>query len=130
MLLAIASTAGVPFVVAVAGTTDEVMSVGAVAVVVFTVIPLAVGIAIALAVATRVRRVVRVLQTLAVVVAVGSVPLPLAAAIDTATGVVLAVMHLVVGAAYIAAIQPANQLAGRRSRQGQLVDRLDGTTSE
>jgi hypothetical protein len=82
-------------------TGGPAFQVGVVLVVLATLVAFAAGsVALALA-ARRSRRWVHVVTAAAVVIAVGSVSGPLSAAVDTATGLLLAAMHLVTGAAFV-----------------------------
>jgi hypothetical protein len=80
-----------------------VMQVGVVSVVLTTLLAFAAGWAVLLLAARRSRRWVRVVMAAAAVVAVVSTAGPLSTALDTATGVLLATMHLITGAAFLAA---------------------------
>ena len=80
-----------------------VMQVGVVSVVLTTLLAFAAGWAVLLLAARRSRRWVRVVMAAAAVVAVVSTAGPLSTALDTATGVLLAAMHLITGAAFLAA---------------------------
>ena len=80
-----------------------VMQVGVVSVVLTTLLAFAAGWAVLLLAARRSRRWVRVVMAAAAVVAVASTAGPLSTALDTATGVLLATMHLITGAAFLAA---------------------------
>jgi hypothetical protein len=76
--------------------------VGIVLVVLTTLVTFAVGSAVLALAARRSRRWVRIVMAAAAVFAVVSVGGPLSAAHDTATGALLATMHLVTGAAFVA----------------------------
>jgi hypothetical protein len=78
------------------------MEVGVVLVVLTTLLTFAVGSAVLALAARRSRRWVRVVMAAAAVFAVVSAGGPLSAAHDTATGALLATMHLVTGAAFVA----------------------------
>jgi hypothetical protein len=78
------------------------MEVGVVLVVLTTLLTFAVGSAVLALAARRSRRWVRVVMAAAAVFAVVSAGGPLSAAHDTATGALLAAMHLVTGAAFVA----------------------------
>jgi hypothetical protein len=80
-----------------------VMQVGVVSVVLTTLLAFAAGWAVLLLAARRSRRWVRVVMAAAAVVAVVSTAGPLSTALDTATGVLLAAMHLITGATFLAA---------------------------
>jgi hypothetical protein len=76
--------------------------VGIVLVVLTTLVTFAVGSAVLALAARRSRRWVRIVMAAAAVFAVVSAGGPLSAAHDTATGALLAAMHLVTGAAFVA----------------------------
>jgi hypothetical protein len=78
-----------------------VSQVGIVLVVLTTLLTFAVGSGLLAAAARRSRRWVRAVLVAATLVAVVSAGAPLSAAQDTATGVLLATMHLVTGAAFL-----------------------------
>jgi Family of unknown function (DUF6069) len=88
---------GVSFMVSSAFMTQ----VGIVAVVLTTLLAFAVGSGLLALAARRSRRWVRAVLIAAALVAVISAGAPLSAAQDTATGVLLATMHLVTGAAFL-----------------------------
>jgi hypothetical protein len=75
--------------------------VGIVMIVLTTLLAFAVGSGLFALAARRSRRWVRAVLTAAAVFAVVSAGAPLSAAQDTATGVLLATMHLVTGAAFL-----------------------------
>lgn len=89
--------AGVSFTVSSAFMTQ----VGIVAVVLTTLLTFAVGSGLLALAARRSRRWVRAVLIAAALIAVVSAGAPLFAAQDTATGVLLATMHLVTGAAFL-----------------------------
>jgi hypothetical protein len=80
-----------------------VMQVGVVSVVLTTLLAFAAGWAVFTLAARRSRQMARVVMAASAVVAVVSVAGPLSTALDTATGVLLAAMHLITGAAFLAA---------------------------
>jgi hypothetical protein len=80
---------------------DIPTKVGIVLVVLATLLAFAVGSGLLALAARRSRRWVRAVLVAAAVVAVVSAGAPLAAAHDTASGVLLAAMHLVTGAAFL-----------------------------
>jgi hypothetical protein len=80
-----------------------VMQVGVVSVVLTTLLAFAAGWAVLTLAARRSRQVVRVVMAAAAVIAVVSTAGPLSTALDTATGVLLAAMHLITGATFLAA---------------------------
>jgi hypothetical protein len=89
--------AGVSFAVSSAFMTQ----VGIVSIVLTTLIAFAVGSGLLALAARRSRRWVRAVLIAAAVFAVVSAGAPLSAAQDTATGVLLATMHLVTGGAFL-----------------------------
>jgi hypothetical protein len=89
--------AGVSFTVSSAFMTQ----VGIVAVVLTTLLTFAVGSGLLALAARRSRRWVRAVLIAAALIAVVSAGAPLSVAQDTATGVLLATMHLVTGAAFL-----------------------------
>lgn len=100
LVLGTASLAGADLVAAGPPGTEP-MRIGVAAVLVSTVAPLLLGgIAHAL-VGRRWPRMGRVLRWTAVVVAIGSIAAPLGAAHDLATAAALAIMHVVVAAAWL-----------------------------
>ena len=78
------------------------MQVGVVAVALTTLLAFAVGWAVFVLAARRSRRWVHIVMAAAAAFAVVSAAGPLSAAQDTATAVLLAAMHLVTGAAFLA----------------------------
>jgi Family of unknown function (DUF6069) len=80
-----------------------VMQVGVVSVALTTLLAFAAGWAVLTLAARRSRQFVRVVMAAAAVIAVVSTAGPLSTALDTATGVLLAAMHLITGAAFLAA---------------------------
>jgi Family of unknown function (DUF6069) len=96
-LWAAGRAAGVSFMVSSAFMTQ----VGIVSVVLTTLLAFAVGSGLLALAARRSRRRVRAVLTAAALVALVSAGAPLSAAQDTATGVLLATMHLVTGAAFL-----------------------------
>ena len=80
-----------------------VMQVGVIEVALTTLLMFAVGWAVLVLAVRRSRRWMRIVMAAAAVVAVVSAAGPLSAAQDAATGILLAAMHLVTGAAFIAA---------------------------
>lgn len=102
-LLAAGRAAGASFVVPARGRADAVMQIGIVPVLASTLLPLAGGLLVAALVARRLPRALVALRTTAAVVTVASLVVPLSTDTDAGTRVVLAVMHLVVGAAFLAA---------------------------
>jgi predicted permease len=79
------------------------MQVGVVSVVLTTLLAFAAGWAVLTLAARRSRQWVRVVMAAAAVIAVVSTAGPLSTALDAATGVLLAAMHLITGAAFLAA---------------------------
>jgi hypothetical protein len=80
-----------------------VMQVGVVSVVLTTLLAFAAGWTVLTLAARRSRQLVHVVMAAAPVIAVVSTAGPLSTALDTATGVLLAAMHLITGAAFLAA---------------------------
>jgi hypothetical protein len=80
-----------------------IMQVGVVSVVLTTLLAFAAGWTVLTLAARRSRQLVRVVMAAAAVVAVVSTAGPLSTALNTATGVLLAAMHLITGAAFLAA---------------------------
>jgi Family of unknown function (DUF6069) len=100
--------AGVSFMVSSAFMTQ----VGIVAIVLTTLITFAVGSGVLALAARRSRRWVRAVLVAAALFAVVSAGAPLSAAQDTATGLLLASMHLVTGAVFLVTalrVVPASQ---------------------
>jgi hypothetical protein len=89
--------AGVSFMVSSAFMTQ----VGIVAIILTTLLAFAVGSGLLALAVRRSRRWVRAVLVAAALVAVVSAGAPLSAAQDTATGVLLATMHLVTGAGFL-----------------------------
>ncbi len=115
-LLAAGSAAGASFLVPERGGSGAdaasragagTVEVGVAAVVVSTVVPLVVGLAVTALAARRLPRAVPVLRLLALVVTLVSLVVPLTLQTDVTTRGLLALMHLVVGGAYLAATRPA-----------------------
>jgi peptidoglycan/LPS O-acetylase OafA/YrhL len=77
------------------------IQVGIVLVVITTLLMFAIGSGLLALAAQRSRRWVRAVLVAAALVAVASAGVPLSAADDTATGVLLAAMHLVTGATFL-----------------------------
>jgi hypothetical protein len=80
---------------------DTAIQVGILSVALTTLLTFAVGTGLLALAARRSRRWVRALLVAAALVAVVSAGAPLSAAQDTATGVLLAAMHLVTGTAFL-----------------------------
>ena len=104
-LLALGRAAGTSFAVPDRRQAGELMQVGAWAVTLSTLLPLAVGLAAAALLTRRWPRASRALQTGAVLITLGSLVMPLGVNTDAGTRLLLAAMHLVVGAAYVAALR-------------------------
>jgi Family of unknown function (DUF6069) len=81
----------------------QVMQVGVVSVVLTTLLAFAAGWTVLTLAARRSRHRVHVVMAAAAVIAVVSTAGPLSTALDAATGVLLAAMHLITGAAFLAA---------------------------
>lgn len=92
--------ADVGFMVTPLGS-DAAMQVGVVLVAVATLLMFAAGSAVHTFAARRSRRWERIVLVMAVVIAVVSAAGPLSTAHDTATGVLLAAMHLVTGGTFV-----------------------------
>jgi hypothetical protein len=86
----------------VSPAAGEPFQVGVVLVIVTTLLTFAAGSALLAGAARRSRRLVRVVMAGAAVFALASVGGPLSTADDTATGVLLAAMHVVTGAIFVA----------------------------
>lgn len=104
-LLAVGSATGASFAVPDRARPGELMQIGPVPVALSTVLPLVVGFAAAALVARRWPGARRVLAVVAVVVTLASLATPLTADTDAGTRLLLAAMHLVVGAAYLAGLR-------------------------
>ena len=104
-LLALGRAAGASFAVPDRRQAGEVMEVGAWAVALSTLLPLAVGLAAAALFTRRWPRASRALQAAAVVITIGSLGMPLNADTDAGARLLLAAMHLVVGGAYVVALR-------------------------
>ncbi|SDH62184.1 DUF6069 family protein [Agrococcus jejuensis] len=107
VLLLVATAAGAAMAVAMGGST---MVVGIAPVIVATILPLAIGAVVAWLLARRWPRTTKVLAWVGLVLAVASTFQPLTAATEPTSGVTLAIMHLVAGGSFFAA------LMARRSR--------------
>ena len=94
-----------------------VMQVGVVEVAMTTLLMFAVGWAVLALAVRRSRRWMRIVMAAAAVVAVVSAAGPLSAAQDTATGVLLAAMHIVTGAVFIAAAARVRAANGNSDAQ-------------
>lgn len=105
-LLGLGQPADASFLVPGRGVDAPSMPVGPLAVIASSLVPMLLGIAVAALVARRSRRGVRALQIAAGVVAVVSIGFPLSLDTDVATRLLLSAMHLVVGTAYVLAVQP------------------------
>ncbi|MDP9434028.1 MAG: DUF6069 family protein [Actinomycetota bacterium] len=106
-LLTAGTAAGASFVVPQRGRPGALMDVGVVPVVVSTLLPLILGLLVTAWAVRRRPQAVRGLRALAVAVTLASLAMPLATDTDVTTRALLAAMHLVVGAAYLAAASPA-----------------------
>ena len=113
-LLPLGEAAGASFLVPQRGQDGAVVQIGPGAVLLSTVLPLAVGLVVTALVARRWARAAHLLRSLAIVVTVVSLAAPLATETDTSTRLMLAVMHLVVGGAYLAATRRQPRLASRQ----------------
>ncbi len=110
-LLRAGDLAGASFLVPDRSAEGALMQVGLVPVVLSTLVPLAAGLVLTALIRARWPRALPALHALAVLVTLASLAMPLSTGTDTGTRVVLAVMHLVVGAAYLAATRPAGTAA-------------------
>ena len=102
-LLLVGGAAGASFTVPPRGGAGGPVHVGVGPVVVSTLLPLVAGLLVTAAVARRTPRAVTAVRALAALATGASLAFPLAAATDAGTRVLLALMHLVVGGAYLAA---------------------------
>ncbi|GAA3593199.1 DUF6069 family protein [Agrococcus terreus] len=100
-ILAVASAAGASMVVAQGGAE---IAVGFLPVAVATLVPLALAVVVAWPLAKRWPRTTPILAWAGLAVAAASTAAPLTGALDTGTGVSLAIMHLVAGASWFAAL--------------------------
>ncbi|GAA1422867.1 hypothetical protein GCM10009640_16320 [Agrococcus citreus] len=100
-ILGIATAAGASMVVVQGGTE---IAVGIMPVLVATFAPLALATIAAWLLAERWPRSTRILAWTGLVAAAASTILPLSGALDAGTGIALAVMHLVAGASWFAAL--------------------------
>lgn len=110
-LLGAGDLAGASFLVPDRGAEGALMQIGLVPVMLSTLVSLAAGLVLTALAAARWPRALPVLQALAVLVTLVSLAMPLSTDTDTGTRVVLAVMHLVVGAAYLVATRSAGTSA-------------------
>ncbi|MGY3127722.1 VIT1/CCC1 family predicted Fe2+/Mn2+ transporter [Agrococcus sp. UYP33] len=101
-ILAAATAAGASTVVAQGGSE---IAVGLVPVLVATFVPLALATVVAWLVAKRWPRAIPVLAWAGLAVAAVSTIAPLTGALDAGTGIALALMHLVAGASWFAALR-------------------------
>jgi hypothetical protein len=104
----VGSALGVPFQVPAFGQPGTTQAINAVAVVIATVIPLAIGTAAAALLTPRLRNGFLKLQVLAGILTVLSLGAPINAA-NGATVVWLAAMHLIAGVAFILGLQRAKK---------------------
>jgi hypothetical protein len=118
-LLGAGHLAGASFLVPDRSTEGALMPVGPVPVVLSTLLPLAAALVLTSLICARWPRALPALQALAVLVTLASLAMPLTTDTDAGTRVVLAAMHLVVGAAYLAATRPAGT-AVRAARRPDL----------
>lgn len=109
-ILATALTTGVSLRIPVFGGAD-IAQVGAGPVVMFTVVPMVLGL-LAATLARRWSGGLRVVRVAAVVVLLVSLAPPLTIAADTATRLVLALMHPVAGGAFLLAVRSPRPAAG------------------
>ena len=104
-LLVAGRAAGASFTVPDRGGPGALMQVGPGAVALSTLLPLVVGLGVTALVVRRWPRTTVALKVIAVVITLASLGLPLGADTDTGTRILLAVMHLVVGGAYLATMR-------------------------
>lgn len=104
-LLALGRAAGASFAVPDRRQAGELMEVGAWAVALSTLLPLAVGLAAAALLTRRWPRASRALQAAGVVITLASLGMPLSVDTDASTRLLLAAMHLIVGGAYVVALR-------------------------
>lgn len=102
LILALAAGGGAALAVTQGGTERPVT---AASVVVASLMPLLIGTVLAVLLSRRWPGVLRVAQVLAAAAAVLTTFGPLSGAVDTATGIALATMHLTVGAAAVAVLE-------------------------
>ncbi|ROR65789.1 DUF6069 family protein [Agrococcus jenensis] len=101
-ILAAASAAGASMVVAQGGSE---IAVGLIPVLVATFVPLALATVVAWLLAKRWPRSIPVLAWVGLAVAALSTTAPLSGALDTGTGIALALMHLVAGVSWFTALR-------------------------
>ncbi|MDP9407163.1 MAG: DUF6069 family protein [Actinomycetota bacterium] len=116
-LLLLGGGAGATFTVPGRGAAGTPVQVGVGAVVASTVLPLVAGLLVTALVARRARRAVVLVRALAVLFTVGSLAFPLSTDTDTTTRLLLALMHLVVGGAYLAATRSGGLVPATASPQ-------------
>lgn len=104
-LLAGGQAAGVRFAVTSQSESGSLLQIGVGAVALSTLLPLVAGLGAAAVLVHRWPPTRLGLTALAVVITFASLGMPLSAAADTGTGILLAVMHLVVGGAYVVALR-------------------------
>ena len=104
-LLVAGRAAGASFAVPDRGEPGALMQIGPGAVALSTLLPLVVGLGVAALVTRRWPRTAVALKALAVFITLASIGMPLGADTDTGTRILLAVMHLVVGGAYLATVR-------------------------
>ena len=109
-LLVAGRAAGASFAVPGRGGAGALMQIGPGAVALATLLPLVVGLSATALVTRRWPRAAAALKALAVLITLASLVAPLGAETDTGTRILLAVMHLVVGGAYLAALRGPGQL--------------------
>lgn len=114
-LLVLGGAAGASFAVPDRRQAGELMEVGAWAVALSTLLPLAVGLAVAALLPRRWPRASRALEAAAVVITLVSLGMPLTLDTDAGTRLLLAAMHLVVGGAYVAALRTGAPPSGATS---------------
>lgn len=114
LLWVIGRAAGAGFVVD-PGLGPPNFKVAGIKVLASTLIPFAVGVLVLLLAARRSRRWAITVGVVGALIAAGSAAGPLAGAHDTATGVLLASMHLITGAAFLAS---ATRFGAPRAARG------------
>lgn len=105
VLLVAGQAAGASFTVPDRGEPGALMQIGPGAVALSTLLSLLAGLGVTVLVIRRWPRAVVALKALAVLITLASLGMPLGADTDTGTRILLAVMHLVVGGAYLTAMR-------------------------
>ena len=102
LILAVAAAGGAALAVAQNGVEQPVTAAG---VVIASAVPLLIGTVLAVLLSRRWPGILRLAQVVAAAAAVLTTFGPLSGAVDTATGVALATMHLTVGAAAVGVLE-------------------------